>query len=129
LPVYEYRALDAQGKVREGILDADTPREARGKLRELKVHVVDLRAKEDIGGKQREWMPRFLRRRHSEEVAGVTRQLATMLKSGIPLAQSLSALIRRTSRWSSGTSGRRSPRGRASPTPWPSTRPTSASCS
>jgi type II secretion system protein F len=93
MPVFEYRALDGHGKVREGILDADTAKEARLKLRDQKVHVVDLRTKSDIVGKKRQWMPGLLRRRHSEEVSGVTRQLATMLKSGIPLAQSLSALI------------------------------------
>ncbi|MCK6481107.1 MAG: type II secretion system inner membrane protein GspF [Planctomycetaceae bacterium] len=93
MPVFQYRALDASGKVKEGILDADTAREARARLREQKVHVVDLSTKEDVGGRRRDWVPSFLKRRHSEEVAGVTRQLATMLKSGIPLAQSLSALI------------------------------------
>lgn len=93
MPVFEYRALDAKGKVREGILDADTAKEARLKLRDQKIHVVDLRTKEDVGGPRRLWLPGFLKRRHAEEVSGVTRQLATMLKSGIPLAQSLSALI------------------------------------
>jgi general secretion pathway protein F len=93
VPVFEYRALDAGGKVREGILDADSAKEARLKLRDQKVHVVDLRTKEDIGGKKRAWLPGFLKRRHAEEVSAVTRQLATMLKSGIPLAQSLTALI------------------------------------
>ncbi len=93
MPVFEYRGLDAKGKATEGILDADTAKEARIKLRAQKVLVVDLRGKEDIGGKKRLWLPGFLRRRHAEEVSGFTRQLATMLKSGIPLAQSLSALI------------------------------------
>ncbi len=93
MPVFEYRALDSKGKVREGILDADTAKEARLKLRDQKIHVVDLRTKEDVGGKRRNWLPGFLKRRHAEEVSAVTRQLATMLKSGIPLAQSLSALI------------------------------------
>ncbi len=93
MPVFEYRGLDAKGKVREGILDADTAKEARIKLRGQKVLVVDLRTKADLGGKRRLWLPAFLRRRHAEEVSGFTRQLAVMLKSGIPLAQSLSALI------------------------------------
>ena len=93
MPVFEYRALDAQGKVKQGILDADTAKEARLRLRDQKVHVVDLRQKGNVGGKQRDWLPPFLRRRHADEVAGFTRQLATMLKSGIPLAQCLSALI------------------------------------
>ena len=93
MPVFEYRAYDAQGKVKEGILDADTAREARVRLRDQKVHVIDLRAKQITGGKGRDWIPAFLRRRHADEVAAFTRQLATMLKSGIPLAQSLSALI------------------------------------
>ena len=93
MPVFEYRALDRQGKVRQGILDADTPREARLKLHDQKVHVVELRTKSDIGGRRLAWVPGFLQRRHTDEVAGFTRLLSTMLRSGIPLAQSLSALI------------------------------------
>ncbi len=93
MPVYEYRALDADGRSKTGILDADTPRDARIRLRELKVHVVDLRPKTDIGGPRRDWLPGFLQRRHTDEVSAVTRQMATMLKSGIPLAQAMTALI------------------------------------
>ena len=59
MPVFEYRAYDAQGKVKEGILDADTAREARVRLRDQKVHVIDLRAKQITGGKARMGSPRM----------------------------------------------------------------------
>jgi general secretion pathway protein F len=97
MPVFEFRALEPSGKQKTGILDADSAREARLKLKEQKVHVVELKVRGTGGGAaghaRREWVPAFLRRRHADEVAGVTRQLATMLRSGIPLAQSLGALI------------------------------------
>jgi general secretion pathway protein F len=93
MPVYEYKALDSAGKPKEGILVADTPKEARLKLRDLKVHVVYLSQKKNVGGAKRDWIPGFLKRRNNEAVSGITRQLSTMLRSGIPLAQCLTALI------------------------------------
>lgn len=42
MPVYEYKALDAKGKAANGIVDADTARDAREKLRFQKIYVTDI---------------------------------------------------------------------------------------
>jgi general secretion pathway protein F len=95
MPIYEYKALTDLGETRNGILDADTPRDARDKLRAQALHVVALGPLK--GGRKKEakasFLTGWLRRRRLSEVSIVTRQLATLLGSGIPLADALTALI------------------------------------
>lgn len=42
MPVFEYKALNAKGKSANGVIDADTPREARDKLRSKQIYVTDI---------------------------------------------------------------------------------------
>lgn len=42
MPVFEYKALDAKGKAATGVIDADTSRDAREKLRVRKVYVTTI---------------------------------------------------------------------------------------
>ena len=94
MPVYQYKGYDAGGSSRTGIVDADSPREARGQLRALRVHVTELEPMDTLQiSTSRRFMPQFLQRRHREEITLLTRQLATMLRSGIPLASCLTALV------------------------------------
>jgi general secretion pathway protein F len=101
VPVYEYQAYDAKGKTRTGVLDADTPKDARVKLRARHVHVTSIKVLDTGKEKKRStlllWLPKLKARRHREEVNNLTRQLATLLRAGIPLAQSLTALIEQAS--------------------------------
>ncbi len=94
MPVYQYKGFDAGGGPRTGIVDADSAREARSQLRALRVHVTDLDPLDTLTvSTSRRFLPAFLQRRHREEVTMLTRQLATMLRSGIPLASCLTALV------------------------------------
>jgi len=102
MPVYEYKALTEKGSLTRGIIDADTPKEAREKLRSRRVHVTEMvplaRSK---GGPQkvdilRNPLSLFQKKgagRGSQDVPMVTRQLSVLLKAGIPLAEALGALI------------------------------------
>lgn len=93
MPVFEYRALDAAGAPKNGILDADSAREAREKLRKQSFFVTSIQPLSKSGSKGGFHLPRFMQKRRLNDVALVTRQLATLLHAGIPLTQSLSALI------------------------------------
>ena len=42
MPVFEYKALNAKGKAASGMIDADTARDAREKLRNQKIYVTDI---------------------------------------------------------------------------------------
>lgn len=94
MPVFQYKALTSRGETRTGVMDADSPREARVKLRRDDLHVVSLRQIEEITKEGRISLKAlFTRRRQVGELAMVTRQLATLLQAGIPMAEALRALI------------------------------------
>jgi type II secretion system protein F len=94
MPVYQYSAYDKTGATRTGIVDAESPAEARAQLRGLRlsVHNLEPLSSLTVGSKKR-YLPKFLQRRHREEITLLTRQLSTMLRSGIPLAQCLTAMV------------------------------------
>jgi general secretion pathway protein F len=94
VPVYEYRALNATGRSVKGIVDADSSRTARLKLRRNGIFPIELREEADAQSEKRDFdVLRFLRRIKLQEVAILIRQLSTLLSAGLPLVESLSAII------------------------------------
>jgi general secretion pathway protein F len=92
---FEYTALDAAGKERKGILEADTPRHVRALLREqqlLPVTVTEVAQKEAQA--QRSFT--LMRRVSPGDLALFTRQLATLVRAGLPLEESLLAVSQQT---------------------------------
>lgn len=91
---FEYTAVDTSGKQRRGVLEGDTPRQVRQLLRErqlLPLQVTEVAQKEarraSGGGFQ------GLRRGLSAlDLAMITRQLATLVRSGLPLEEALLAI-------------------------------------
>lgn len=98
MAAYEYSALDARGKARKGLIEGDTPRHARSLLREqglnpLEIHEVS----EQKSGSS---LP-FSRRGagiSSTDLALFTRQLATLVRSGLPLDEALTAVSEQSER-------------------------------
>jgi general secretion pathway protein F len=100
MPVYDYKGLTSAGDSKTGIIDADSPREARIKLRQQNVMVMEIAERERTvrRDKEKKKLLDFRRSvRGKSEVPMYTRQLATLLKAGIPLAQAVSALIEQCS--------------------------------
>ncbi len=98
MPAFEYRALDDRGKVRKGMLEADSNRQVRQQLRGQGWVPLDV---EEAHGKSGDGLlSRFSRqgRLSAGELALVTRQLSTLLRSGMPVEQSLAAVARQSGR-------------------------------
>lgn len=109
MPIYEYKAFAAGGATTSGIVDADTERDARSKLRKDNLLVTKLtetrggkKVKRAKGGKGKSKSGGIMAARAAAQgpgareidiVCGMTRQLATLLGSGIALNESLSALV------------------------------------
>jgi general secretion pathway protein F len=94
VPVYEYRALNTSGRAVKGIVDADSSRAARLKLRRNGIFPIELHEEAEAQGDKREYdVLRFLRRVKLQEVAITVRQLSTLLSAGLPLVESLTAII------------------------------------
>jgi len=95
LGAFEYTALDSAGKERMGILEGDTPRHIRQLLREqqlLPVTVAEVAQKE--AKRQRSFS--LMRRVSATDLALFTRQLATLVRAGLPLEESLLAVSQQT---------------------------------
>jgi len=93
---FEYTALDAQGKERKGLIEADTPKHARQLVREKQLLPMEIQeaAQSEL---KRSRSRRFMRRGLSTlDLALLTRQLATLLRSGLPLEESLQAVAEQT---------------------------------
>lgn len=94
MPVYTYKAFTTAGQLKTGIADADSAREARVKLRRDGLLVTDIEEIESIARKKTSrWALWRQRRATSRELPQATRQLATMLKSGIAINDALKALV------------------------------------
>jgi general secretion pathway protein F len=89
MPVFEYTALTAEGRTVSGVIDADSPKDARQKLKRSGVFPVDVAVTASRAAAAR---PLWGERVAAAEVAVLTRQLATLLAAGLSLVDSLTAL-------------------------------------
>lgn len=95
MAVYQWRGINASGKKVKGVQDADSPKSLRSQLRRDGVLVTEVVEQSEAEKRQaREVdLKRMFRHVSSSDVAMATRQLSTLLRSGIPLVEALSALI------------------------------------
>src|SRR3569832_1406800 len=95
---YEYTALAGGGKERKGVLEADTPRQLRQQLREkgwAPLAVEEVQQREARGARHRSFcQPRI----SAGDLSLITRQFATLERSGLPVEEALQALSRQTER-------------------------------
>lgn len=90
MAAFEYLALDPQGRLRKGVLAGDSSRQVRALLRAQGLQPVAVNGVRD--GFQRDTRIRSRFRMAPAMLAMWTRQLATMVRAGMPLAECLRAL-------------------------------------
>ncbi len=99
MAVFEYKGFDAGGKSVQGIVDADSPKAARAKLRKQNTFATEVweqkagAATRGSGLKIEVDFSRFFQRVSTQDIATMTSQLATLVGSGIPMVEALSALV------------------------------------
>ncbi len=95
---FEYVAVDAAGRDRKGVIEGDTARHVRQLLREQALLPVEVRevVEQDDRSARRSFKFRFHRGLSAADLALVTRQLATLVKSGLPLEEALLAVSQQT---------------------------------
>src|SRR5439155_1399379 len=121
MPIFEYKAYAQGGSVQSGVIDADTSREARQRLRKdnlLVSEIYELRGgRQGVSAKKGVrlkigFLEKLRRRRAAsatpsvrnlEILTSVTRQMGTLLSSGIPLAETLKAIIEQAEKRSTET--------------------------
>jgi general secretion pathway protein F len=99
MPVYAYKGLSQDGRAVSGIIDADTPKGARQKLRSGGIFPTDIteeqrqKAREIAEARSQFSLNWLVERIKPQELALLTRQLSTLVGAGLPLVDCLSALI------------------------------------
>ncbi len=103
MPNYSYRGINAQGKNASGVIDADSDKGARLKLRKMGIFPTEivveggrrsggggfsLNANVDLG--------KYLQRVSDKDLAVMTRQLSTLIAANIPIVDALAALVDQT---------------------------------
>ena len=98
MPVFSYKAMNAKGKQVSGIVDADSLKGAKAKLRAEKKYPVEISEIAEKNrpkgmGLSREINLSFLKRKVKiQDLAIMTRQFSTLVGAGIPVVESLTAL-------------------------------------
>jgi general secretion pathway protein F len=92
MPRYHYTAIEAGGKKIKGTLTAESPYAARKQLRVRNIHPSSIK---EIGSDSKKSDNIFskIAKRNKNQVIDFTKQMATLLNSGIKLTDALSVLL------------------------------------
>ena len=97
---FEYTALDSSGRQHKGVLEGDTARQVRSLLRDkllLPVTVAEVAAQESRSQRASGSFS-LLKRVSTTDLSLLTRQLATLVKAGLPLEEALLTVSQQTER-------------------------------
>ncbi len=104
MAAFDYIALDAKGKERKGVIEADASRQARQQLRDKGLMPLEIsESNKKAQGKNKQGKnsavkkPQFFQRGISAtELSLITRQLATLIQAALPLDETLAAVANQT---------------------------------
>lgn len=93
MAAFRYEAYDAAGRLKKGVQEADNARQLRARLREqgLLVSEVAMMSEATMARGSSRW--HWRRGLSGTQLSLVTRQFATLLAAGLPVEQTLNALI------------------------------------
>lgn len=98
---FRYQAINTSGKVVKGTMEGDTERQIRGLLRQQKLKPLEVKktASNDKVSNNVSWFSaqkHFSTRISVKDLTLFTRQLSSLVQSGMPLAESLQAVAKQT---------------------------------
>ncbi len=101
MAAFKYKALDASGKVVKGVLEGDSERQIRAQLRTRSLRPIEVasagrRAANNASSEGGIRRGLFAPRLSASELALMTRQLATLVASALPLDECLQAAAEQT---------------------------------
>lgn len=104
MPIFDYKGFDKSGKAKKGLLESESERTLREHLRKDGIFVTSIRdgdgqtyskkGAKKLGLFSREFkLLKLFQRISVEDISVMTRQLSTLLGAGVPMVDSLVALI------------------------------------
>jgi len=94
VPAFTYEILDEKGRKRSGVLEADSARQVRQQLRDK--GWTPLLVEASVEKEQRAQRSAFSRSISAADLALITRQIATLIHSGLPVEEALRAVARQS---------------------------------
>ena len=92
MTAYRYRALNTDGKLTKGVIEGDSERQVRAQLRGQSLQPVEItEANTSLVGARTAKTSLFAPRVSVGDLALMTRQLATLVASNLPLDEALQA--------------------------------------
>jgi len=88
MPVYHYKGIDAASKSIKGVVDAESEKAARAKLRKQRIYPTQLKMESHASRGNKAFSSSV----GGKDIALMTRQLAVLLNANIPLVEALAAV-------------------------------------
>ena len=96
MSAFEYTALDKKGREKKGIVEGDSARLVRQQLREKNLVPLTVTEVKKQAGNEKHNVFVFNQKISTTELALMTRQLATLARSGIPLDEATATVARQS---------------------------------
>lgn len=99
MPAFSYRAINPSGKVVNGTLEGDSERQIRGQLRSQKLKPIDVqsvkKSQKKTSTQKQSWLKRSANL-SAKDLTLLTRQMSSLVQSGMPLAETLQGVAKQT---------------------------------
>ena len=92
MPAFDYQAVNAKGKNTKGVIEGDNARQVRSMLRDQGLIPIEVTASLAKAKEQSKGRSFGAQKVSAAELALMTRQLATLVESGLPLEEALVAV-------------------------------------
>lgn len=98
MPNFAYKGIDGKGKTTSGVIDAESEKVARGKLRKIGIFPTDI----GVQGAKRKGgfslgsdvdFGKYFQKVSGKDLSTMTRQMSTLIGAHIPIVDTLSALV------------------------------------
>ncbi|GAA6133367.1 GspF family T2SS innner membrane protein variant XcpS [Oceaniserpentilla sp. 4NH20-0058] len=96
MAAFEYKALDANGRQKKGVIEADSPRQVRQQLRDKQLMPVSVEQSTSNQNSEKPFSKLFKRAISVADLAMLTRQLSTLIGAGLPIEEALKATAEQT---------------------------------
>lgn len=101
MPVFEYKGFDAAGGAAQGVIEADTAKVARSRLRRQGVFPTDVKeqtgkATEGSGLNLEIDVAQYFQFISARDVAHTTKQFSVLIGASVPMSEALAALVEQT---------------------------------
>jgi general secretion pathway protein F len=96
MAAFAYKAIDANGKSKSGVLEGDNARQIRQQLREQKCIPLEVEQVADKERRSAKQFSLFKPKISASDLALLTRQLATLVESALPIEEALMAVAQQS---------------------------------